>query len=47
MKAVIENVEPVIRPVTIRPVTAPPTRRSRIEFVPVRTDNRLFHAWRA
>ena len=47
MKAVIENLEPLIRPVTIRPTAANAPRRTLAQFVPVRTEATLFHAWRA
>ena len=47
MKAVIETTEPVIRPITIHPVATSAPRRSVAQFVPVRADATLFHAWRA
>jgi hypothetical protein len=47
MKAVVENLEPVIRPVTIRPAVASAPRRTIAQFVPARVETNLFHAWRA
>ena len=47
MKAVIETMEPVVRPVTIRPGVAPAPRRPIAQFMPVRAPATLFHAWRA
>ena len=50
MKANIETIEPVIRPVSIRTapaVTAPRATRTIAAFAPVRAESALFHAWRA
>jgi len=46
MKAVIENLEPMIRPATIRPAVASAPRRTIVQFIPVRAETSLFHAWR-
>lgn len=47
MKAVIETIEPIIRPVTVRPVAATASRRPIAQFTPIRAEAPLFHAWRA
>ncbi len=48
MKANIETIEPVIRPVATKPVAAPVrTSRIRAAFVPARAETALFHAWAA
>lgn len=47
MKAVVETIEPVVRPVTIHPVATTPPRRPIAQFAPARADASLFHAWRA
>lgn len=47
MKAVVETIEPLIRPVIVRPAVATAPRRPIAQFMPVRVDAPLFHAWRA
>lgn len=47
MKAVIETMEPVIRPASSVVRSLPKTHNTPVRFVATRVANPLFHAWRA